>query len=125
MFPVQARILFATISGSNCYSVSAPVTISKSASMTREMESVSNFSETTVYPNPARDKLNLKYSTMESQELIVVLTDLTGREMLRRSMQSQEGENKVELLVYDFPRGIYFLNLISEEERQTIKVVLQ
>ncbi len=112
-------------SGSNCYSTSSAITITKAVSMARKIEPIANFSEFGVYPNPATDQLNFTYSATEAQEVMVILFDITGREMIRHTIQSQEGANKLELPVYDYPRGIYFANLISGVEKQTIKLILQ
>ncbi len=112
-------------SGSNCYSVSSPVYITSVSTFSTTKVDNLNFREFTVYPNPATDQLNFSYMAIGEEEVVLILFDITGREMINRTIHSQEGENKLELPVSEYPRGVYFANLISKEEKRTIKLILQ
>ncbi|MEZ0486027.1 T9SS type A sorting domain-containing protein [Fibrella aquatica] len=72
----------------------------------------------TVYPNPATDRLWVRWSTGGAAGQLT-LTDLTGR-ILRR--QQQTGE-LTEILVSEFPAGLYLLTLRAENQPTQVRKV--
>ncbi|HRH66923.1 MAG TPA: T9SS type A sorting domain-containing protein, partial [Bacteroidia bacterium] len=53
------------------------------------------------------------------------LMDLSGRMMESRIMTSAIGENRIDLEVGEYARGIYMAALISENEQKVLKIVIQ
>ena len=66
--------------------------------------------ELTIYPNPAKDKLEIKFATY--QERTISLIDLNGR-----VLQIEESKSSVcELDVSNLPNGVYSIRVVSENE---------
>ena len=82
-------------------------------------------SEFSVYPNPATTQITFSFNVTEEREVLFVFFDITGREVIRRTIQAEAGENKIEIPTSDYARGIYFGNLIMEDKKETIKLILQ
>ncbi len=110
--------------GVACYSSSVPVTIMENTTGIGNVETVSSFIALSVYPNPGKDHLTFTFVSNTKQDADLILFDLTGREMMRQTIHSQFGENQIELSVSEYSRGVYFACLLSKEEKQTIKLIL-
>ena len=111
-------------SGPNCYSISQPLTITYATTDIGTVESASNFNEFTAYPNPASNNVSFKFNSNNREQLDFILFDVTGRELERRNIHSQIGENMVEMNVGEYPRGVYFGCIVSVNEKQTIRLIL-
>lgn len=110
-------------SAPNCFTLSLPVTITEATTGLGTVQE-NNFNALSVYPNPAKDHLTVTYVSDKNQDAELILFDLAGRELVRRSVKSFAGENQLEMHVAEFARGTYFAALVSKEERQTIRLVL-
>jgi PKD repeat protein len=76
----------------------------------------------TIYPNPSSTQFILKVNAEVDSEVSVVLFDLAGREMERVSkLNTDEGFRFGENL----KAGVYLAVIISNGERQTLKVIKQ
>ena len=67
-----------------------------------------NNQEFTIYPNPAKNKLNIISSLSNTTSLI--LYNLNGKEVLRKTISS----SKETLDVSKLPNGMYFIQVIGE-----------
>ncbi|MBP6334784.1 MAG: T9SS type A sorting domain-containing protein [Bacteroidia bacterium] len=112
-------------SGPSCYSTSVAVTITRATSVSRMKNQEEISSEFSVYPNPATTQITFSFNVTEEREVLFVFFDITGREVIRRTIQAEAGENKIEIPTSDYARGIYFGNLIMEDKKETIKLILQ
>ena len=112
-----------------CFSTSLPVTVT--VILTREINS--STSETLneqkdkfiVYPNPAKEKLNIVFNETQEKNMNVKLLDITGREIQNIEVSSLIGANQVQLDVSALPRGIYIAYLLSDNKKQTMRVILE
>ncbi len=73
-----------------------------------------------VYPNPAGEVLNLELQEVR-KVYEVELTDINGQVVYKSEIRN----HKSEIAVSGFANGIYLLTLQNEEERVTVKVVVQ
>lgn len=88
----------------------------------REAElQVSN--EVNVFPNPANDKVHIQFSTSMSEDVIIRLVDLTGRQIQSAIMTTEAGENTFAFDVMQLPKGIYLMELNSAENRAVKRFV--
>lgn len=88
----------------------------------REAElQVSN--EVNVFPNPANDKVHIQFSTSKSEDVIIRLVDLTGRQIQSAIMTTEAGENTFAFDVMQLPKGIYLMELNSAENRAVKRFV--
>ncbi|MCX6290302.1 MAG: T9SS type A sorting domain-containing protein [Bacteroidetes bacterium] len=78
-----------------------------------------------VFPNPAHDKINLKFISLTEDNCTIRLFDITGREMLNEIRKAQIGENLVEFNLDGFAKGLYILDIRNGEEKQVIRVSIE
>ena len=78
-----------------------------------------------VYPNPARDQLNIVFNQAQEKNIFVKLLDISGREIQNLQVSSVIGENRVYMDVSTLSRGIYLAYLISDGPKQVIKVFIE
>ncbi len=114
-----------TYSGPSCFSTSLPVAVYAATTGIEDQAKASSFDAIKVYPNPARNEVKISYVSSSNQDAIISLNDITGREMHRTEFPAVNGDNLYDLNLADYPRGIYFVSLISGNERQTIRLILQ
>jgi len=76
-----------------------------------------------VYPNPTNGKLFVALSSGTSQPISIELTDVSGRLVERRLLNTVNGKAEIDLNV---PSGFYFLNAsTSEYDYPAIKISVQ
>ncbi len=88
-------------------------------------QEVANFSRI-AYPNPVSNGTTLNYSLSRDQEVSIVLLDINGRIALNPVIKEMRlaGPNQ-EFIVFDeaIAEGIYFLEIILENQRKSIKII--
>ena len=77
------------------------------------------------YPNPFNPITNISYIIPEDGEVSLTVYDLEGRKVtiLEQSLK-HAGSHKVEWNASNYPSGVYFITLNTEEFNQTQKVIL-
>ncbi len=66
-----------------------------------------------VLPNPARGEAILRYRLPESSDAELCIRSVQGREMMRRLLPGDIGENRLIMDVSGFPAGLYLYTLTS------------
>lgn len=91
------------------------------------VQNIDAVSDLIVSPNPVRQGGNstITLQATESMQLEGVLLSATGQAMRQFPWQVTTGLNRMELETTDLPAGLYFLQLRSEQEVVSRKVVLQ
>ena len=79
--------------------------------------------EVALFPNPVRETLTLQWTTEAATEATVTILDLTGKPVQQRQLNPQAGQSQWQIPVADLPAGVYFLNLTSEQEQQTLRFI--
>lgn len=65
-----------------------------------------------IYPNPANTSTNLYINGWKDLNLILTLTDLTGREVLRKEIELEpHDENRIRVNTENLETGAYFISL--------------
>jgi len=104
----------ATIGVEDCSDVSADfVQVTRVSGADCDILAVDDFDldfDLTVYPNPARDVVNVVYSGSEAVNLQVIIYDLLGRNVYQNNFESQ---NSVQIDVTSLTSGTYLLNIID------------
>lgn len=78
-----------------------------------------------VFPNPANDKINMAFNLKETSNIEIVLSDISGKQMISQSQIANQGENQISLDVSNFSNGIYVLNIKTDKGNLNYKVVLK
>lgn len=93
---------------------------SKSGSENDESGFVKQF---VVFPNPANDKLFLRFESEENELLEISCYDLPGNLLNKQILISQKGSNKAEIAIDHLASGIYILKCIKASGNQTLHFV--
>ena len=74
-----------------------------------------------LYPNPVKDQLNLVIGSVIPQTVVLVVTDIFGRQVSQKVQKLSLGNNYVALDVNQLSRGSYVINFISENGSSVIQ----
>jgi len=77
-----------------------------------------------VFPNPARDVLNIKIDTNDSKQARIVLTDLIGQQVLMLQRELKQGVN---YLTIQNPglKGIFILTIVADGPKINKRVIFE
>jgi hypothetical protein len=74
---------------------------------------------TNIYPNPAKNKLNVSLASPTNDKIILEIRDLTGKLVMRQASKIMSGNNNLSLEVASLPAGSYFIKVIDNNGSQT------
>lgn len=78
----------------------------------------------TVNPNPFKERLVITIGLLIQDRVTFVLTDVSGRQLLRENKQMSTGTNVISIdETNNLSKGTYLLTIIKSNQSQTIKVV--
>lgn len=84
-------------------------------------EENTNNTEVKIYPNPVkRELVTVEFNKREIKE--ISLTNITGKEVLLKIYPFAENKKQVQL--NDIPNGIYFLKIVTTEDKIVIKKLM-
>jgi len=78
-----------------------------------------------VYPNPASEQIHIMFDAIEDFEMEILVTDITGKQLISDSYAAGTGANKVSYDFSGFSKGMYLLNIISEEGSLNYKLIVK
>lgn len=78
--------------------------------------------ETSIYPNPTDNVLNVRFDESEGQEFQIQLYNLQGQLMVERTSAN---DNVVTLDVANLPAGIYLVKIADDYQTKTQKVIIK
>jgi subtilisin-like proprotein convertase family protein len=68
-----------------------------------------------IYPNPARDNLNIEFFIADSKKIFIEIIDVTGRIVSADAHEFSSGENRMNLqLLPSLPAGVYMLRISGD-----------
>ena len=76
-----------------------------------------------IFPNPAGSNTNIKWLGKQNEEINIRLLDLSGKEILSKTLHSKTGENLETIDLSNLANSIYFLQWISEGNNQVCKLI--
>jgi hypothetical protein len=74
-----------------------------------------------IYPNPASDQITIAFDETPAQPFAIEITDCLGKKIYSRSFQA---ENFATINIASFSKGFYFLTVVSQQQRQTQKIIV-
>ncbi|MBD2752299.1 NPCBM/NEW2 domain-containing protein [Spirosoma sp. BT704] len=95
-----------------------------SGSRVASVKSEADVFTTEVYPNPARETLQIRYRAETLGDLSLQLLNEAAQPMLQQIVLVRAGENLINLPVQNLKRGFYILSLVQGRQRITRKVIL-
>lgn len=81
--------------------------------------------QTTVYPNPVIDYLNLNFNEMAGQDFELLIYDSNGRQVFQKELSNSPSNEKLNF--NDYSTGIYVLNIVQRSTNKSInfKIIKQ
>lgn len=77
-----------------------------------------------VNPNPFKDHLTINIHSRKQDNVVFVLTDLSGRQLLKKNESLSRGSNVVRLNENgNLPEGTYILTIITSNKTKSLKLV--
>ena len=77
-----------------------------------------------IYPNPNDGLFNLQFSSSDLSEADLYITDVAGRVIFRKTINDFDGYYNRMIDISREANGLYFLNVVQNEEVLTKKIVL-
>ena len=87
------------------------------------LQSVADEIELSVFPNPAQDKLTVRYTLGSTKNAAMVIRDVLGQEIMRRQLRANSNEHT--FTIKKLPAGVYFIQILTDSEKQSGKFVKQ
>jgi len=84
-----------------------------------------NMGDFNLYPNPADDALNIQFDQKEGGPTTIVITDVSGKQVMEQNIVSAKGDNLVILDTQSLSPGVYMVGLAQGGLVKTQKVVIQ
>jgi hypothetical protein len=79
-----------------------------------------------VYPNPANDRITIRYYSDGSKTFKLFVNDVLGKVIVSENVSSADGINEKEISLAHLNRGTYFVRLVSEEdEPKTLRLIVE
>lgn len=72
-----------------------------------------------VYPNPAKSKLNMVFTSPNSDKISIIITDFAGKVVMSKSVQLGRGDNILQFDVEGLSSGSYMLKAICNNGCET------
>jgi len=85
----------------------------------------SAFNITDLYPIPTTDVITLQYVAPEQSNIDIEVFDLIGQTLIQYQRISDGGVAQLDISVEDLPAGIYFVSIISNNDKVTQKFVIE
>ncbi len=81
-----------------------------------------NSSFVSVYPNPAREKVQLRFISSTINTVLLQISNADGKLVMSKSIEAIKGINTTEYDMNKLPQGVYYFRLIGIDNK-TIKVL--
>ena len=75
-----------------------------------------------VYPNPAKNDMNVSFNSNDSHQATLVVRSLAGEMMMKRPLNINQGDNLIKVSLSGFSNGLYIIELITPEKRYINKL---
>lgn len=88
------------------------------------IDDISNITGISIYPNPANDYSLIRVNIAEPQELTITVSDISGKVVVSNNYGIQSGDNVYTLNTESLGSGVYFVNIRTNEEMISKKLVI-
>jgi Endonuclease I/Secretion system C-terminal sorting domain len=77
-----------------------------------------------IVPNPSKGNCMLTYTALKSHDISIKIIDTMGRIVISSHQQLSGGINWIELDIHQLNKGVYIVECINENEKQSQKLVI-
>jgi len=78
-----------------------------------------------IYPNPARNNLNINLSLENNETFSINIVSITGQFIYKEEITNASGDFSKQIDLSGFNRGVYFLQMINTQGVITKKIILE
>ena len=78
-----------------------------------------------VYPNPSRDIFNVSFTSEEAQDLDVRVINVVGEAVYTENLEEFIGEYTKQIDLANYTKGVYFLEITTNNGVVNKKLILQ
>ena len=78
-----------------------------------------------IYPNPSRDVFNISFTSEDIQNLKIRILNLIGEELVNKNLEQFIGEYTKQIDLTNNAKGIYFLEIETNDGVINKKLILQ
>ncbi len=78
-----------------------------------------------VYPNPTTDELFVDFDAKLAQDFAITLYDVIGKTIYTSDATAIVGMNHQRINLSDVKPGVYFINVVSNSQNHTEKVIVK
>ena len=89
------------------------------------MESTSQIKNLDVYPNPSRDIFNIRFVSDKVQDLSVRVVNIMGEVVYQEQANQFIGEYTKQIDLAGNSKGVYFLEITTEQYLVNRKIIIQ
>ncbi|MBX7243244.1 MAG: T9SS type A sorting domain-containing protein, partial [Bacteroidia bacterium] len=88
-------------------------------------DNLPDFGEETlnIYPNPSSDKINITLNNSHSTQVMLNISDMTGRNIIRQSFSVTDGNLNEILDISTLPSGVYYVTITDKSIITRKKIV--
>ncbi len=83
------------------------------------------FDIVSVYPNPAKEMMTVKFTTNTPSELNITVTSITGQKVFESTQTANEGTTMIPVGISNLSQGVYVVNVRSINGISTQKVIVE
>ena len=84
-----------------------------------------NVNSLQIYPNPSKNIFNIRFVSENSQELEIKIRSLIGEEVYSESLHQFSGEYMNQINLYNYPKGVYMLEIKTQDGIINSRLILQ
>jgi len=100
------------------------ITINKCADQNTGINDLETISTVTLFPNPTNDQVNVQFELQQTTEVVVELTDLSGRIIYSTTLNNLSvGKNNATIDLSAYNNGIYMLALRTDNVQHVSKLI--
>ena len=92
---------------------------------TNRLEGGTAINNLDVYPNPSRDVFNVAFTSEDVQDLEVRVINVVGEVVYTESLQQYVGEYTKQIDLAKYTKGVYFLEITTDNGVVNKKLILQ
>ena len=89
------------------------------------MDFSSAINNLSIYPNPSSDIFNVSFTSIDKQDLRVRILNIIGEELVSENLEQFIGEYTKQIDLTNNAKGIYFLEITTNNGVVNRKLILQ
>tara|TARA_R110002096_G_scaffold74101_1_gene175537 strand:+ start:68393 stop:73288 length:4896 start_codon:yes stop_codon:yes gene_type:complete len=86
-------------------------------------EQLVGISGLSLYPNPTKGNFNLSFDSKNHEQLIITLTDLSGKKIKELDVEAKSGKNLISFDLNEYAQGVYLVKINSSGGSKTLRVL--